>query len=816
MSTQPNSNPVAVDTDTLAPPNLAGLPSDVPAQVERKPPAAKALAKAQVGAIKRIRSMKGVGILANKGAKDAMPEFRRFNLVYGFNGSGKSTLSRIFASLQAGTLSGLLPEGCEFDVEMQDGGTFPSKKLSGLEKTVCVFNADFIGEHLQWEKGVAKSIFYISKEQADVAEQLRIAEVSLPQREEAKKNAEKVLKERDKTFKTYCTERAKVVHGALQLGSRKYEAPLLRSDYENIPYDEKSLLDADNIKSLQGLIRLAAPPPPLAKINIATDNLEIVEKVRDLAEASIGKVVLDELEQHPAMVPWMKQGHDYHAKNGLDACLLCGSDFTSARKDQLAAALDNKIASLMTELQNAERNGARANDEFVAATRSCPKVSELDLSLQADYGTAQAKFAEAAASAKQLLTKAARAVSARLQKPTTPVAHQLPDAAEVRITFDALSAALNDLNEMLANHNQAGEDFGARQDAARSSLKKHFLAEGAADYSSRRQAVADGDKDVSNLETEVRDLTAKIASLRAKIREHGPAAEKLTKLVRAYLGHGELTVIAANDGYELHRNGKLVKGAPSEGEKTAIALCYFLCTLESEGRNIKNLIVVIDDPISSLDTKAMNYACALVRSRLEVAAQLIVLTHNQHCMNEFKKAWKNRAYPRNKDTDPTATLLFLDVVLPTAQGTRTSTLVEMSALLREYDSEYHFLCHKVLEFEAVGTGHSEYGFMMPNVIRRVLDVFLAFKVPGTSNLADKLQLLGQRHDELDPARLSALERLSQVESHSDNLDDLIAHSSMTIEETRDANAALLNLMSVADKEHTAAVRKHCKPKQKAA
>jgi wobble nucleotide-excising tRNase len=815
MPSQPKQDPAAThaDSSSSADGNLAMA---LPARVEHAPPPAKSPIKAKVGAIKRIRSMKGVGILANKATKDAMPEFRRFNLVYGFNGSGKSTLSRIFASLQAGAMSELLPEGSAFEVEMQDGSNYPSEKLSGLEKTVCVFNADFIGEHLQWEKGVAKSIFYISKEQADVAEQLRAAEALLPLREEAKKSADKLLKEREKTFKTYCTERAKVVHGALQLGSRKFEAPQLKSDYENIPYDEKSLLDADNIKTLQGLVRLAAPPPPLAKVHLVSANLAIVEKARALAEASIGKVVLEELEKHPDMVPWIKQGHDYHAKKGLDTCLLCGSDFTSARKDQLAAALDDKIASLMTELQTAERYGTRASEELVAALRSCPKATELDLSLQADYEAAQAKFAEAAARAKQLLTKAAKAVSERLQKPTIPIPHQLPDAIEVQTTFDALSAALSDVNSVIDKHNKAGKDFNARQDAARLSLRKHFLSEGATDYTSRKKAVADGERDVSNLEVEVGDLTTKISSLRSKIRQHGPAAEKLTKLVRAYLGHGELTVIAANEGYELHRNGKLVKGAPSEGEKTAIALCYFLCTLESEGRNIKDLIVVIDDPISSLDTKAMNYACALVRSRLEGAAQVIVLTHNQHCMNEFKKAWKSRAYPRSKDTDPTATLLFLDVVLPAAQGTRTSSLVEMSALLREYDSEYHFLCHKVLEFEAAGTGHSEYGFMMPNVIRRVLDVFLAFKVPGTSNLSDKLQQLSRRHAELDPVRLSALERLSQVESHSDNLDDLIAHSSMTIEETRDANAALLHLMSVADKEHTAAVRTHCKPKKIAA
>ena len=91
-------------------------------------------------------------------------------------------------------------------------------------------SADFIGEHLQWEKGVAKSIFYISREQAGVAEELRKAEAALPTREAAKAGAEKIVGEREKTLKTYCTERAKAVYGALQLGSRKYEASHLKGD----------------------------------------------------------------------------------------------------------------------------------------------------------------------------------------------------------------------------------------------------------------------------------------------------------------------------------------------------------------------------------------------------------------------------------------------------------------------------------------------------------------------------------------------------------------------------------------------------------
>jgi wobble nucleotide-excising tRNase len=202
----------------------------------------------------------------------------------------------------------------------------------------------------------------------------------------------------------------------------------------------------------------------------------------------------------------------------------------------------------------------------------------------------------------------------------------------------------------------------------------------------------------------------------------------------------------------------------------------------------------------------MNYACSLIRSRLALAAQIFFLTHNQHCMNEFKKAWRNQT----KAEPPTATLLYLDVSMPHGSEARSARIIELPPQLSAYDSEYHFLCHKLLQFESAGSGYSEYWFMMPNVMRRVLDIFLAFKVPGSHPLQQKLELLAKKYPDIDDVRIKALDRLIQVESHSDSLDDLISHSSMTIEETRDANAALLELMAASDADHTKAIRKQCK------
>lgn len=218
--------------------------------------------------------------------------------------------------------------------------------------------------------------------------------------------------------------------------------------------------------------------------------------------------------------------------------------------------------------------------------------------------------------------------------------------------------------------------------------------------------------------------------------------------------------------------------------------------------------MVVDDPVSSLDTKALNFACSLVRTRLEKAAQVFILTHNLQCMNEFRKAWKGKVRPAEGKAQ-TATFLFIDVTIPEVQQRRSSTIIEMSKLLREYDSEYHFLFSHVLRFANQPDAYDDHGYMMPNVIRRVLDVFLAFKAPGGGGLPSQLDKLCSDYPELDRERLTALERLTQVESHSDNIDDLLTFSTMTLEETRGAAAQLFEMIEHVDSKHLARLRTLC-------
>jgi len=97
-----------------------------------------------------------VGIHADRDARSHSLDLRKYNLIYGFNGSGKSTLSRLFSSLQAGELHTKLPEGCSFEVVLDNGTVYGCPiNPSGLEQRLLVFNTDYIEQNLQWAAGLA-------------------------------------------------------------------------------------------------------------------------------------------------------------------------------------------------------------------------------------------------------------------------------------------------------------------------------------------------------------------------------------------------------------------------------------------------------------------------------------------------------------------------------------------------------------------------------------------------------------------------------------------------------------------------------------
>ena len=740
--------------------------------------------------ITNIKSLQGMGIYADRGGRSPSLQFRRFNLIYGFNGSGKSTLSRVFASLEAGEPHPKLPDGGAFEMAMDDGSAFgcPTNP-AGLDQRVLVFNSDYIEKNLQWSAGRANPVFYIGADQAEAAADLTRIEGEIVKAEVRKAAAAAAERAADKTFANFKRERAKSVASRLHLGSRKYEAPALARDYETWKDDQGAPLTDDELKAAEDTRRLDEPMPRLDPVSFDKATIGTAYRfIADVCGQSLAQVALDEVQRYPDMLLWLKHGHEYHEKNGVADCIHCGNPISPERRALLTAALDDSVDQFVARLTTTADRLEKLVETTTQLASQLPASDDLATELRAGFKDARDEVSKEVRLLVKQLGTLQTVLTAKRERPATPSDMQgVAAEADVLATAERLAATVATVSKEIAAHNQAVADFTKRKDAAETSIRRHFIVDCRVDYAKTAKELEGATGTLTTETDALAALREHARELRQQIRTHGPAASVINKLIAAYLGHGELTINPADEGYELQRHGTPISGVPSEGEKTAIAISYFLSSIEADNRKLKDAIVVVDDPVSSLDTKALNFACSLVRTRLERAAQVFILTHNLQCMNEFRKAWKGKVRPAEGKA-PTATFLFIDVTIPEGQQRRSSTIIEMSKLLREYDSEYHFLFSHVLRFAKQPDAYDDHGYMIPNVIRRVLDVFLAFKAPGGGGLPSQLDKLCSDYPELDRERLAALERLTQVESHSDNIDDLLSFSTMTLEETRGAAA----------------------------
>lgn len=214
-------------------------------------------------------------------------------------------------------------------------------------------------------------------------------------------------------------------------------------------------------------------------------------------------------------------------------------------------------------------------------------------------------------------------------------------------------------------------------------------------------------------------------------------------------------------------------------------------------------MLVIDDPISSLDTAARTYAYSLLTRMTKKCAQVIVLTHNTSFMNMVKREFQN--LQKRNDTKKVTALLSLDCRSSGDGSDRITSLAPMDPLLVNYDSEYHYLFSLVQK--AAQNGETEYLFLLPNATRKLLEMFATFCSPGQANFAGAL---GDHHEAVkDKVDIRALERLTQIESHG-TINGLGTLPDLTLEEAIRAADAAINFIKVVGSDHYKKMCTACK------
>ena len=433
-----------------------------------------------MGIVTNIKSLQGMGIYADRGARSPSLQFRRYNLVYGFNGSGKSTLSRLFASLQSGEAHPKLPKGGTFEVALDDGTAFgcPTNPV-GLEQHLLVFNSDYIEQNLQWAAGRANPVFYIGADQADAANELTRVEAEIVKVAAKKETAFATERAADKTFVNFKRERAKSVASRLHLGSRKYEAPALAKDYEAWKDDERPTLTDDELKAAEDTCRLDEPLPRLDPVSFDKATIGTAYRfIADVCGQSLATVALDEVQQYPDVLLWLKEGHDFHKTNRIDDCLLCGNAISADRRALLAATLDDRVDQFVIRLT---KTAERLNDLIETSARLealLPAPESLVTELRPDFRSVREAVAEDVRVLAKQLDTLKSVLSVKRERPATPADMAgVATEAEILATAERLTADVTTVNEAIAAHNQAISDFAKHKQAAETSIRRHFIAD---------------------------------------------------------------------------------------------------------------------------------------------------------------------------------------------------------------------------------------------------------------------------------------------------------------------------------------------------
>lgn len=719
-----------------------------------------------------INRLKQFGIFNDfNGTK--IQKFGRYNLVYGWNGTGKSTLSNLFSCFELRSMVPRFSAG-QFSVALEDGSTITEATLHSSQLNIHVFNQRFVHENIDWDKSV-KSILLIAKEKIDDLQKLEKLKGELQSKKKAYDDKQGDIKKQREALDKFLTNAAKKMKLGLQAidtsdsyylnYDRRKLSSFIQKNGEAITKAE-SVLPDDKVIDLTN----AAKPDQLPSITFTSTFIEpdyfkkAAGRIRDLIGTTAVNQAIRRLTDNPDIREWVQTGLEIHKSHDSQSCEFCGSPFTQLRAEALAAHFSKEFTDFQHRLQSAatwiESQGAPANQ--------LPAATEFYKELSADAERLQKEYTSAAEKIDQQIEGWREALKAKITDPAkTDIL--VTDVVEDDVTN--FNEILKSIVALVGKHNNKTSNFKSETSKSKVALELHFAAAEVQefDYAGSEKKCNDLESEAKNDYKEIEKISQEVGAIEALLSNETVGAKEFNDILHRFIGRSELCLSfnQKKKGYEIIRNGVGEHdGNLSEGEKTAIAFVYFITKLKENGNNIKDTIVVVDDPVSSFDSNHLFHAYSFLRTQCTEAKQLFVLTHNftyfKLVRDWFTGTNRNRVKKGNAEN-----CFFYRLDAPPGSP-RHSLLVDADDSLKNYGSEYHYIFKKLYEYRAHTTLNRDEAFLTANLARKLVESFFTFKYPRRRSDISQLMEAGLKDCTITTPELKEkIYRFINKYSHSD-------------------------------------------------
>lgn len=656
------------------------------------------------------------------GSNLSVANFNQVNIIFGHNGAGKSSLANIVAKAYVkdeGVTTARFFGGKYID------NTLLLEDKSGIRGVVSNFGERDVNIEKQVDANNKKLEELKKGSQEQITERQRLTD-------ETEKLIKEIVKRRkDKNKKINNKSENKTVHEKVALWIKDYEDALKlfpNEDYNAITGN------ADFSAESEQLNLLAIPVMPILEEDMTSSLTTILTteyKNVDIPEHEV--------------VSWLQGG--LHIHEGKKRCEFCGSHididsikkrvdaYLNDEKHKATVSLDNYMRAL-EKLHQLAQSLVDARDTYKQALGlTDDEVKFDDILLNAT---------ELAAVINELIDEKTKHMSTSLTLGESVLPTAIYSIASAVSTLE--TAKKRSLQNLLDKVNRL------------EALVKGAIGleiKGADSITDNLSKIGGCDELIKKLtdnQKSLKDENERLLGQKSDLTDFATYLNIVLKdlnLNFALMPNGKVYVLRHADGTALKLDDI------SDGERNLLSLIYFYYEMMGDASGtFKDTIqiIVIDDPISSLDDNNKFYITELVRSILDqTAIQVFVLSHS---WDDFC----NLAYGRNHEK----TSLF---EIRKESGISNIYTIGNGKLLKPYIMLYREV--DIFRQTSTNSINDEVALHMPNTIRRVLEEYVKFRVNvdfATASHIDDIAkaLFGEELSKLSNTKRQKLNQLLSV------------------------------------------------------
>lgn len=773
--------------------------------------------------------------------------FKKMNIMYGANYSGKTTLSKIIAILEKKRIpSNYLDPNVELFFSDNE---INLNNYQDSNKKVIVFNKDFVDENLSfltfndYEEGSIKSFDAVIIGEDHIEVNRRIDELNesdailsrtkdgllyvsslINHNENELKNK---IKENEEIIDKELTKRAKSFELMGLTKTRYYNRQNLRSDIVSIVKDNPELIRKLSDEDIEVKKRdMKVTQKPFINLENKTEIIKssivsFVDKACEKLEDKVEKKISKELDEF--FKKWILEGYSLHVNHGKDDCQFCGGliqkdkmneykDFLNQKEEVIKKDIDlliidheNIVRALHKNLDNLPDSEVYFYDGFINKYVSYVdklKSSVLDFLEEFDFLKKQLEIKKSYLDEKILYS-----------------------LENINLLLENLMLNYTLIVNICAENDEFSKNIETEQNKIKNEIHvelvvqfliefqwyKHvnYIAELNGQIADLKEPALYNIDMLSQVDNMFLLISLEIDNLMSRISNQLAASGLINKFLNNFFGHESLSLHPLVEGEDRF---KIMRGSDdafnlSEGECTLVAFCYFIAIIYNLNQNneLKDYLIYIDDPISSLDSNNIFYIYSLIENIIckdENYKQFFISTHNL----EFLKYLMKLTLPmekvkacnfqgcgstkKNKKED--VGYYFIH------KKNSISEIGLMPNYLKNFTTEFNFLFSEIWKCAEIEQDvNPDQIYVIGNNMRKFMETYTYFKYPSNNSKNEYRKKFFIERDGFNYVAL--IDRIMHEYSHTEDFFDRVMNP-ITSAEIKKAAKFIISRLEEVDKD----------------